>query len=132
VQAALGAGLHLRRDVLAPVAAHLPGALNLTRCAEMQPNGLDATHAACQTRGRGQCQLHGRACQVQGRCMVAATGWQIGTLWRTSHSAVSQLGNCLTGIYMTGVDASNCNYKVYHVPQRDIQSGALTTQGIPA
>jgi hypothetical protein len=43
VQAALGAGLHLRRDVLAPVAAHLPGALEALR-GQLQPDGLDAWH----------------------------------------------------------------------------------------
>jgi hypothetical protein len=40
VQAALGAGLHLRRDVLAPVAAHLPGALEGFRVCYEQPDGL--------------------------------------------------------------------------------------------
>jgi hypothetical protein len=43
VQAALGAGLHLRRDVLAPVATHQPGVLEGVRVRQDQPDGLDRT-----------------------------------------------------------------------------------------
>jgi hypothetical protein len=46
VQAALGAGLHLRRDVLAPVAAHLPGALEALR-GQLQPDGLGTAVSTC-------------------------------------------------------------------------------------
>jgi hypothetical protein len=56
VQAALGAGLHLRRDVLAPVAAHLPGALKVF-LGQTQPGGLQVPRTCCvsdsQARFRG-------------------------------------------------------------------------------
>jgi hypothetical protein len=62
VQAALGAGLHLRRDVLAPVAAHLAGALKVL-WGQPQPDGLDIAHAERQVQGPSSWQVwqvHGR------------------------------------------------------------------------
>jgi hypothetical protein len=45
VQAALGAGLHLPCDVLAPVAAHPPCVLKVFWL-QQQPDGLGTAHAA--------------------------------------------------------------------------------------
>ena len=45
VQAALGAGLHLPRDVLVPVAAHLPR-ISEVLWLQLQPNGLRTVQAS--------------------------------------------------------------------------------------